>query len=51
MQPDWSIFRTMNFGFSTLSTNATHLHVQFLDSKRGEVHDEVYLTNWYSNNA
>jgi hypothetical protein len=41
--------RTMNFGFTTLSTNQTHLHLQFRDSKRGNLHDELYLTNWYFN--
>jgi hypothetical protein len=36
----------MNFGFTTIETNATHLHLRFIDSRRGEVHDELVLGNW-----
>ena len=33
----------MNFGFSTIKTNATHLTLRMLENKRGEVHDTLVL--------
>jgi hypothetical protein len=42
-QPDWSIFRSMNWGYSHLWTNATHLRFQYLGDQRGEVHDQFWL--------
>ncbi len=43
-QPDWSIFRTMNFGFTHISANRTNLHLRFLGNHRSLVHDEFTLT-------
>lgn len=42
-QPEWAVFRTMNFGFTTVTTNATHLTLHYIDSARGQVHDELVL--------
>ena len=33
----------MNFGFSTIQTNATHLTLKLIDNKRGEVHDTLVM--------
>jgi hypothetical protein len=43
-QPDWSVFRTMNNGYTRFRTNATHLVMQFVGDQRGGVHDELVLT-------
>jgi len=43
-QPAWSIFRSGNWGFATINTNQTHLHLQYIGDNSGQVHDEVYLT-------
>lgn len=42
-QPDWLVFRTANFGYTRIQTNATHLHFQYLGNNRNLVHDEFYL--------
>jgi len=43
VQPRWSVFRSADFGFSRIYTNATHLHAQFIGDQRGQVHDELWL--------
>lgn len=43
VQPRWSVFRTADFGFSRITTNATHLHAEFIGDQRGEVHDSLWL--------
>lgn len=42
-QPDWSVFRTMNNGYSRILTNATHLTAEYVGTQRGEVHDTLVL--------
>ncbi len=42
-QPDWSIFRTDNFGYSRLEVSAKHLHFEMIGDNRGEVHDVLDL--------
>jgi hypothetical protein len=41
--PEWTVFRTMNYGYTRINTNATHLHFTYLNNQRNEVHDEFYL--------
>lgn len=42
-QPEWSIFRTMNFGYNRLRANATHLEMRYYGHHRGTLHDEFVL--------
>jgi acid phosphatase type 7 len=42
-QPPWSIFRTMDFGYTRIHTNATSLHFRLFGDQRHQVHDEFYL--------
>jgi hypothetical protein len=43
VQPDWSIFRTDNFGYSRLEVSANHLHFEMIGDNRGEIHDVLDL--------
>jgi len=43
-QPDWSLFRSLEFGFSYLQANRSHLLFQFMtDQDNGGIHDQVTL--------
>lgn len=43
-QPDWSVVRDgSHFGFSTISTNSTHLHFKSIDDTTFEVIDELWI--------
>jgi hypothetical protein len=41
--PEWVSFRTMNYGYTRIRTNSTHLQFQYLNNQRNEVHDEFFL--------
>jgi len=43
VQPDWSIFRTENYGYSRFFANGTHFNFQFVGDQRGQIHDEFWL--------
>lgn len=42
-QPDWSVFRTMNFGYTHITTTPTTLKLRFLGNHRNLVHDEFEI--------
>lgn len=42
-QPDWSVFRTDEWGISELKVNATTLEFVYYGDQRGEVHDRLVL--------
>jgi len=41
--PNWSVFRAAEFGFTTIRTNRTHFHMQYIGDRSGQVHDQFYL--------
>lgn len=43
-EPDWLVFRTYDFGISTLTANATTLQFNAHGWKRGDIHDSFTLT-------
>jgi hypothetical protein len=43
-QPDWSIFRSMTYGFTHFTANATNLDFKFIGNKARSVHDQFTLT-------
>eukprot|EP01132_Coremiostelium_polycephalum_P000616 gene616-765_t len=47
-QPDWSVFRAINYGFSRLYANTTDLFFEFVGNSRFEVHDSFHLHSKYS---
>lgn len=43
-EPDWSAFRTLQFGYSLMSVhNATHIHYQFKEQLSGVVYDDIWI--------
>lgn len=44
LQPPWSIFRAVNYGYSRFFANGTHFNFQFVGDQRGQVHDNFWLT-------
>jgi len=42
--PEWSMFRVQEFGYSRLFVNSTTLHFQWLGNSDGALHDEFLLT-------
>jgi len=42
-QPDWSIFRTCEWGISELKMNETNLEFFYYGDQRGELHDYLLL--------
>jgi len=46
-QPDWSIFRGINYGFSRFYANTTNLYFEFVGNHRYQVHDSFWLTSKY----
>lgn len=45
-QPAWSVFRTVNYGYSRFFANATDFNFQFVGDQRGEIHDNFWLTQF-----
>jgi acid phosphatase type 7 len=43
-EPDWLVFRTYDFGISTLTANSTTLQFHAHGWKRGDIHDTFTLT-------
>eukprot|EP00753_Platysulcus_tardus_P006958 PLAT14727.2.p2 GENE.PLAT14727.2~~PLAT14727.2.p2 ORF type:complete len:158 (+),score=50.26 PLAT14727.2:38-475(+) len=43
-QPDWSVYRSMNFGYSRITLTQKTLTAEFIGAQRGEVHDSVTLS-------
>jgi hypothetical protein len=43
VEPEWSIFRSITYGYTRFYANSTHLHMEFLTDQRNEVHDELWL--------
>lgn len=43
VQPDWSIFRTANYGFGKLAANRVQLELKMIGDQRGDVHDTLVL--------
>ncbi|GAM17445.1 hypothetical protein SAMD00019534_006200, partial [Acytostelium subglobosum LB1] len=48
VQPDFSIFRTMNYGYTRFYANTTNLYFEFVGDQRNEVHDSFWLTSKYT---
>eukprot|EP01102_Stenamoeba_stenopodia_P018701 TRINITY_DN690_c0_g1_i1.p1 TRINITY_DN690_c0_g1~~TRINITY_DN690_c0_g1_i1.p1 ORF type:complete len:567 (+),score=113.94 TRINITY_DN690_c0_g1_i1:106-1806(+) len=44
LQPNWLIFRTMNYGYARIFANATHFNLNFHGDQRNELHDSTWLT-------
>jgi hypothetical protein len=42
-QPDWSVFRTDEWGISELKVNGTTLEMVYYGNQRGEIHDRLIL--------
>ena len=42
-QPDWSIFRSSNFGYMKMSASRTELQLTLYGDQRDQVHDEIVL--------
>ncbi|EGC32331.1 hypothetical protein DICPUDRAFT_38536 [Dictyostelium purpureum] len=47
-QPDWSIFRAIDYGHSRLYANQTNLLFEFVANHRSLVHDSFTLTSKYN---
>lgn len=43
IQPEWSVFRTINHGITEFRVNGTYLEMIFLGAQRGDVHDRLVL--------
>jgi len=43
VQPEWSIFRSMNFGYARVQANAKKLRLQFVGNHGRLIHDEFVL--------
>jgi len=44
LQPNWLVFRTMNYGYARIFANATHFNLNFHGDQRNELHDSTWLT-------
>jgi len=42
-QPEWSMFRTMEWGYTTMLSNATHMEVSYWGDFDNRLHDRFYL--------
>ncbi|EGG14718.1 hypothetical protein DFA_10978 [Cavenderia fasciculata] len=48
-QPEWSIFRTTNYGYTRFYANQTDLLFEYVGNHRNLVHDSFWLKNNYYN--
>eukprot|EP01133_Synstelium_polycarpum_P018257 gene18257-21849_t len=47
-QPEWSQFRTVNFGYTRFYANQTHLYFEYVGNQGNTVHDHFWLESRYA---
>eukprot|EP01133_Synstelium_polycarpum_P010867 gene10867-12661_t len=47
-QPNYSVFRAVNYGYTRFYSNQTHLYFEYVGNSRNIVHDHFWLESKYS---